>query len=549
MKMKSFLGGAFVAALMLPLFPAPVYTPQAGKEADDIPGVERALQRNVVMLTMGHPYDLNPQTASYTSEAQLLSGLYEGLFSYNPVSLEPQNALCSSYKISRNKKRWTFTIIDGAKFSNGEKINASTFRESWLDLLSNPRAPYASMLDCIEGARNYRLGKGKRDEVGITARDERTLVVHLEEPAEHLPKILCHHAFSAVSKKKNSYSGAFALSSYENGRLELVKNKNYRDASSILIPGITIIQSDDLDENAYLYNTGKVDWIPEGNVNAAKIINRSSIKVAAEFGTYYIFFKLNGKKWNTKEVREALLEAIPYDKLRDGITVPATTLVYPLPGYPDVAGFEDYDGDDAVMMMGKAREKAGLGPKEKITVKFGITDSEFMKNFAQILQKAWQPLGVELVSEIKGSEAYNSEIPSWDADLFAYSWIGDFADPLAFLELFRSDSSLNVAKYDNEGFDSLLHQASVAGSSTEHYNLLSQAETMLLDDCVVIPVYHPVSLHVIDTDIIGGWQSNAMDLHPFKYFYIKRKNPTLPNLVMAPEVPDQDGRKEFLTSK
>jgi oligopeptide transport system substrate-binding protein len=534
MKMKSIVGTVLAAVLLWPVFSAPVYNPQAARDADDIPGVERALQRNVVMLTMGHTYNLDPQTASYTSEAQLLSGLYEGLFSYNPVTLEPQNALCSSYKLSRNKKRWTFTIIDGAKFSSGEKITASTFRESWLNLLANPNAPYASLLDCIEGARNYRQGKGKRDEVGITARDDKTLVIHLEEPAEHLPKILCHHAFSAVSKRKNAYSGAFALTSYENGRLELVKNKNYREASSILIPGITIIQSDDLDENAYLYNTGMVDWIPEGNVNASKIINRNSIKVAAEFGTYYIFFKLNDKKWNTREIREALLEAIPYDKLREGITVPATTLVYPLTGYPEVAGFDDYDSDDAVMMMSKAREKAGLSAKEKISVKFGITDSEFMKNFAQILQKAWQPLGVELISEIKGSEAYNAEIPDWDADLFAYSWIGDFADPLAFLELFRSNSSLNVAKYDNEEFDSLLHQASVAGNSSQHYELLAKAETMLLDDCVVIPVYHPVSLHVIDTDIIGGWQSNAMDLHPFKYFYIRRKEPTLPNLVYTP---------------
>ncbi len=539
---KLFPSIALAAALTAVPLPAQVFTPELGEEVQELSGVDASLQRNVVMLTMGHKYDLNPQTASYTSEAQLLSGLYEGLFSYNPISLEPQNALCSSYKLSRNKKRWTFTIIDGAKFSSGEKITAASFRESWLDLLSNPNAPYASLLDCIEGARNYRLGKGKRDEVGITARDDKTLIVHLEEPAEHLPKILCHHAFSVVSKKKDSYSGAFTLKSYENGRLELVKNKNYREASSIFIPGITIIQSDDLDENANLYNTGKVDWIPEGNVNAAKIINRNSIKVAGEFGTYYIFFKLNGKKWNTREIREALLEAIPYDSLREGITVPATTLVYPLSGYPDVAGFDDYDSEDAVMMMNKAREKAGLSAKEKITIKFGITNTDFMKNFVQILQKAWQPLGVELVSEAKEAERYNAEIPAWDADLYAYSWIGDFADPLAFLELFRSDSSLNVAKYQNEAFDRLLHEASVAGDSSEHYKLLAQAETLLLDDCVIIPVYHPVSLHIIDTDIIGGWQTNAMDLHPFRYFYIRRKELSLPNMVSAPS-----GERELLT--
>lgn len=491
---------------------------------------DKALQRNVTMLTMGHVYDMNPQTASYTSEAQVLSSLYEGLFTYNPVTLEPQNALCSSYKLSRNKKRWTFTLIDNAKFSSGEKITAATFRESWLDLLANPNAPYASLLDCIEGAHAYRTGKGKRDEVGITARDDKTLVVHLEEPAEHLSKILCHHAFCAVSKKGNAYSGAFALKSYKDGIMELEKNKNYREAESIQIPGVTIYQSDDLDENAYLFNTGKIDWIPEGNVNAAKVIDRDAIKVAAEFGTYYIFFKLNGKKWNVKEVREALLEAIPYDKLREGISMPATTLVYPLSGYPEVSGLDDYDGDDAVLLMKKAREKAGIPAKEKITVKFGITDSDFMKKFAEILKKAWEPLGVNLITEIKPSEGYNSAIPTWDADLYSYSWIGDFADPLAFLELFRSDSSLNVAQYKSAEFDSLLHQASVADQET-HNELLSKAESLLLDDSVVIPIYHPISLHIINTDEIGGWQTNAMDLHPFKYLYIKRTKVNLPNMI------------------
>ena len=36
---------------------------------------------------------------------------------------------------------------------------------------------------------------------------------------------------------------------------------------------------------------------------------------------------------------------------------------------------------------------------------------------------------------------YLESIPSWDADLFSYTWIGGFVDPLAFLELFRSTST------------------------------------------------------------------------------------------------------------
>lgn len=501
----------------------------SGYESEGVPNL--AEQREIRLISMTHQYDLNPHTASYTSEAQVLSGLYEGLFSYDPVTLEPRNALCVSYKISRTKKRWTFTLREGACFSTGEPITASTVRDSWLALLATPNAPYSSLLDCIEGARNFRTGKGVKEDVGISVRNDKTLVVHLEEPAEHLPRILCHHAFSIVSSKPNSFSGAFTLKSYKNNTIVLAKNPKYYDAASVIIPGITITLSDDLEENSYQFNTGNADWITEGNALAAKIINSDSIHIAAEFGTYYLFFKINNAPWDNADFRTALLEAIPYDSLRKNLTMPATTLVYPLPDYPAVPGIDDYDTDDAIALMNKARERMSIPYDQKISLKFAITDTEFMKGLAEQLKTAWEPLGVDLVVETTTMEQYNSSIPNWNADLFAYSWIGDFADPLAFLELFRSDSSLNVAKYNNKVFDDYLLSAARADTADEHYMYLSKAEKLLLDESVIIPIYHPISMHLIDYSSIGGWQTNALDLHPFKYLYIKHQTSKLKNLV------------------
>ncbi|MDE6774502.1 MAG: hypothetical protein K2J14_07750, partial [Treponemataceae bacterium] len=58
--------------------------PLAAQHAPDA-----APQRNFVMLVAKHDYDLHPHRANYSSEAQVLSGLYEGLFSYDPKTLEP----------------------------------------------------------------------------------------------------------------------------------------------------------------------------------------------------------------------------------------------------------------------------------------------------------------------------------------------------------------------------------------------------------------------------------------------------------------------------
>ena len=92
----------------------------------------------------------------------------------------------------------------------------------------------------------------------ISVRGDDTLVVHLDEPTEHLPRILCHCAFSAVSKKPGVYSGPFTLESYKDSKLVMQKNPKYRDAFDVQLPGIIILQKDDTKENAHLFNTGKL---------------------------------------------------------------------------------------------------------------------------------------------------------------------------------------------------------------------------------------------------------------------------------------------------
>lgn len=491
---------------------------------------ENPLYRNFVIIDIPHTYDLNPHTAAYVSEAQIFTALYEGLFSYHPVTLEPIPAICESYKISRDKKRWTFTLRKDAKFSDGIAITAQTFRDSWIKLLSEHGAPFASMLDCITGAKEFRMGTGTAEEVRIEVRDDFTLVVRLDEPAAHLPKLLCHHAFAAVSPDKDAFSGAFAISSYTPGNLVLAKNENYHSAGEVKIPGITIIQSDDTAENSYLFNTGRADWI-SGNAESAQIINPNSIHVSAEFGTTYLFFKIKNSPWDKPEFRNALLEAIPYDKLRAKASVKATTLVYPLSGYPEVKGIDDYDPVDAAELMKDARAKYGIEAGEKIPLIFAITPDDYVKEWAELLKAAWEPLGVELTVQTTSFERYNPSIAAWNADLFTYSWIGDFADPLAFLELFRGDSTLNVANYKNPDYDALLSKSATAEDSTEQYKYLSRAEQLLLDDGMLIPVLHAVSVQYIDLNSVGGWQTNALDLHPLKYIYLKQAQTRLPNLV------------------
>jgi oligopeptide transport system substrate-binding protein len=182
--------------------------------------------------------------------------------------------------------------------------------------------------------------------------------------------------------------------------------------------------------------------------------------------------------------------------------------------------------------MQEAKKSAGMKESDKLKIKFELTAvSDRQKEFFQILSDAWKPLGVELEASITNDYRYVESISESEADLFVYSWIGDFADPLAFLELFKDGSTLNQTVWKNEKFNDLLKQAAETTDSDTHNKLLSQAETALLDDGVVMPIRHSMSLNAVNTNAVGGWYTNALDIHPYKYLYFKDYKQKIPNVV------------------
>lgn len=478
-----------------------------------------------IVQSSGH-LNLNPQLSTYSSEAQILNGLFEGLFSYDPLSLEPIPALASSYKVSRDKKTWTFTIRKNAKFSNGETIDAKTIYDSWLSLIDPEKnAPFASLFDCIEGVRDYRMGQADQKELGIQVKNESTLVLKLLYPTEHLAKILCHHAFSVVHPNKSIGSGPFFLQQLSKFELVIAKNSFYWDKDAVALPSIRFIFSDDEDENTYLFNIGEVHWLSD-NYNTLKLIENDSLVFGTQFGTEYYFFKINDSLWANPKAREALLLALDWKTLRENYYVPATTLLSRLYGYPQIYGLEENDLDEAKALL----ESLNLSDTEKI-IKIAIPDTNYHQKQVEVFIESWEKLGIQInITKIPSYDYYN-QVTETDADLFTYTWIGDFADPMAFLELFKENSSLNESNWSNKDYEKLLKEATTIDSKNR-YEKLSEAEQILLDDYIIIPLSHPVSVNIIDKEELGGWFDNSLDLHPLKNLYFKPKE-AIKNLLIA----------------
>ena len=509
------------------------------KKSSDKEKLPQELQQNFIIVEPVRVHELNPQVTNYSSDSQILSGLYEGLFTLSPVSLEPQYAIAKEFKISRDKKRWSFILRDDAYFSNGEKITAEAVRDCWLRMLANPAAPYSSLLDIVRGAEAFRNGQVDFSEVGIYATEENVLSIYLNTPANYLPRILCHTAFSITHSNPEVYSGAYELEIVADRRYILKKNPYYWDKNNVTLERISFLQSDNEEENTYYFNTGAVDWVT-GNVVQTKLLDVNAIQINATFGTGFLYFKMSNKKpadskcsrvWDLPEFRNAVLEAFPWEMIHKKYLIPATTLVYPLSGYPQIDGFDYTDAIEASLKMKDAREKYGIAAEEKIPLVMHIFEKEFSEEEEKAIREALEPLGVELEIRKIPSYMYYATIAAADADILVTSWIGDFADPLAFLELFRGGSTMNDSGWKNSQFDALLEKAAVAGDA-ERLNLLGQAENILLDEGMILPLYRSVSSSVIDLTEVGGWFVNAFDMHPLKYLYKKQPKFNAANVVM-----------------
>ena len=309
------------------------------------------------------------------------------------------------------------------------------------------------------------------------------------------------------------------------------KNSYYQDAANVALDEIVVLQSDDTVENAHLFNTGEVDWILSV-ADIGSVIDYDTVLINAEFATEYLFFKGHKAPWNQASFRNALLMAVPWEALRGNSFVPASTLIYPIGNYIAPPALADFDMDEARLLLAQAKEEAGLAADEPLEITIAVADSEYSMTQAEILRQSWTSLGLTVNISATPMNRYLDSIESWDADLFSYTWIGDFADPLAFLELFRSNSTLNESHWGSAEYDRLLEEASFA-TGKERDELMAAAEDLLLSEGVILPVSHPVTLNIIDLEQVKGWHLNALDIHPLKYLHLEKVVPDIPNLVLA----------------
>lgn len=476
---------------------------------------------------------LNPLTSFTSTEAQVFTGLYEGLFSYDPITLRPLPGVAQRWEVSEDGRTYRFFLREDARYSNGDPVIAEHFRETWLTMIEPERASaYSFLFDVIEGVEAYREGsETDRAAVGIEAIEDSILEVRLHEQAPHFRQMLPHHSFAVlhptaletfrsgsspdVDEDTFVGNGPFTVAETAQRELLLKRNPHYWDTQNVFFNEIQLLFAEDSARQTSMFNEGYIDWIHSGFV-LSDVRFRETIVVNPMFATNYFFFRVIDEPWDNELVRRALALLVPWDTIRNQEFhfTPGHTLVPPIPNYPAPEGIQQQDTQTALDLLEEAGYPRGEGLPELVILTPGGGEND---RVFQVLQDSWlESIGLKVSHQVVTHPRYYDALKTNDAyTIGTVSWIGDYADPLTFLQLWTAASNLNEAGFADSNYESLL-RSSVQQTGEERYRTMAKAEAILLDTAVVLPVSHSPAVNLIDLEAVDGWFPNPLDIHPFK---------------------------------
>lgn len=429
--------------------------------------------------------ELNPYTASDSNSIVIMQNLYDGLYSYDGATSEAVYALAQSHEVSEDSLSWTFHLKD-ASFSDGRPITAHTFVESWNYLMDGP---LASNLEFVQ--------RNEDGSLFLETPDEHTLVVHLDHAVAYLPSLLCQPCLAAI-KDTSSYSGAYVLKSQTDASIVLARNPRYWD--EVRNDRIEIVLGEDFDQ---AFADGDIQWSMAAVNDAGDYMVLSKL-----YATTFFYFNTKTGAYSNENTRKALISLIPWDIIRymQGTLMESDSLV---PGSSAEAPAET----GTLELLSKAGYPYGYGLP---MIDMGITRGTQNAAVAELIAEIWsKTLGVTVALNTVPLSVYASDPSENPFDFCIITWIGDYLDPMAFLGMFESSSPFNLAGYSNESYDAVIALAQNADEDTRA-GLLLEAEQMLLDSGVVIPLSTAFATNFVRTDLLDGWTTNPLDIHPFK---------------------------------
>lgn len=488
------------------------------------------------------PDSLDIHQAQGLPGIQVLREIREGLTSFDAGgNIIP--GVAKSWEILDDGRTYRFHLRENARWSNGDAITAQDFVRAWRQALTPATlARTASLLGPVENAHEATSGVVQATAIGIKALSPTSLEIRLDMATPWFLEILAHpvsfplHQSTTDKLLEAPVNGAFMIESVTpHAMIRLKKNPFFHAADSVALDTVEYLPIEDPNSELSRFRAQELDMtetIPAGRHDWLRTYMADELMVSPYIGSFWLGLNLGREPFiENVDLRRALSLAVDRKIIARLVVgageLPAWSIVPPgIAGYSPQA-FEGSElGQEAREQEAKRLyELAGYGDKKPLSIQLRYNTSSQHRKIALAVSSMWrQLLGVrtELVNE-EWKVFVNNRRQGVLTQVFRGGWIADYADPSSFLDLFRSDNELNTTFYKNELFDRLMSQAAVL-KGEERMQRLQRAETVLLKDMPVIPLYFYVSRHLVKPGVTG-YEPNVRDIHLSRYMGVEPASP------------------------
>lgn len=381
---------------------------------------------------------------------------------------------------------------------------------------------------------------------GIEVLDGHTFIIRLNAPDPRFPYALAMPYFSAVSRRAAEFygasfgdnpagSGPFILEKWvKDYSITFVRNPDYRPET---FPGASA-QSDRMRRLPLLdrvvcylvkqplaswlmFLQGELDFcaldgdnfdaVVDADMNLVPALAKRGVELlrAPQLETNYIGFNMaDPVLGGNLKLRQAL--SLAFDrKMREsqsnGRLQPAYGPVPP--GSPGQLSKEDapfgaMDLERAKALLAEAGYPGGIDPKtgKPLELNFDQAGSEtFFRQTAEMLATDFRRIGVEVKPQFNNRPRFIQKLSQGQAQLFRFSWTGDYPDPENFLQLFYGPNAgtCNRVNYRDPAFDALYKGMLPLPDSPERDAKCREMSLLLARSCPWIFESHPVSFMLV----------------------------------------------------
>ncbi|WP_221033054.1 peptide ABC transporter substrate-binding protein [Actomonas aquatica] len=505
--------------------------------------VEVGNREGVLHLAISdEPETLDPHLAIAFSDMQVITALFEGLTALDANTSRIVPGAAESWETSTDGLTWTFHLREGLQWSDGTPLDAQTFRDSFVRALApSIGSEYAYVLFPIKNAERFAAGEiPDFVAVGVKVVDPLTLRIELEHPTPALPAILTLpvaypvplHVLRQLGGTINLSNpwaragtlignGPFQLTEWSpDQHLRAERNPHFRTADAVALNAVVFHPYANVTAQENAFRAGQLhitSGLPLTKIKAYQTDAPELLRLDPFFQTAFMRFNTTRPPLDNPRVRRALALAIDRDALADHVLTGGERAA-PRLTPPNTNGYTAetplrYDPDEARRLLAAAGypKGDGLRPLEVIT-----RPREIDRLVLEAIQQMWQrELGLRTEIAVKEQRVWLSDERALNYDISNAAWIGDYLDPETFLALFITDGGNNATGWSDAAYDDALARAARAPDEATRLAAYQEAETRLLTELPMVPLYHGTQPFLIRPEV-RGWTANPLSFRRYQ---------------------------------